>query len=166
MKPKFLTALAIAVFMAMLASCCIHRTVTERQSDPATEITAVSDSVLDIIRKGRITAVNHSLFMAKGDSVVTLDSKEEAVVRFLLLNPDNFASDAPSFSLFVPSVDYKFRDGKRTVSAACDFGSGKWAIEDANGKRLITRDLKSSELLRFTRSLFPADSLLIKISGK
>lgn len=166
MKPKFITALAVAVFMATLASCCVHRPSAKETTDSTTGITAVSDSILEIINKGRITAVNHSLFMAKGDSVVELDNKEAAVVRFLVLNPDNFASDAPSFSLFVPSVDYKFRDGKRTVSAACDFGSGKWAIEDANGKRLITRDLKSPELLRFTRSLFPADSLLIKISGK
>lgn len=166
MKPKFITALAIAVFMAMFTSCCVHRPSAKETTDSTTGITAVSDSILEIINKGRITALNHSLFMSKGDSVVALDSKEAAVVRFLLLNPDNFASDAPSFSLFVPSVDYKFRDGKRTVSASCDFGSGKWIIEDANGKRLMTRDLKSSELLRFTRSLFPTDSLLIKISGK
>lgn len=166
MKQRIFQTIAMASIMGLLSGCCMHFKTSSPLSATKPEITVVSDSILDIISNGRITAVNHSQFMVKGDSVINIGSKDAAVVRFLVLDPENYMSDDPSFGMFVPSVDYQFHDGKRSVTASFDFGNSKWSLSDASGARIITRDLRSGELLRFSRILFPNDSLLNKISEK
>lgn len=157
----------------MMTSCCIHRAADTGLKDisaqgDSTVTEVMGDSIFSILSSARTTqAIDKSISLPAGcDSVINLKADATNALRFLIGSPENYVSDNPVYGLFNPSIIYIFRDGNRQISALFDFGLKKWGIADKSGKILFTRDLKSNELLRFSRQLFPCDPLLESIYKK
>lgn len=91
--------------------------------------------------------------------------KYNEVLRFILLDDDNYKTDDIVFGLFSSSIKYKIIQSRRKyVYAEFDFGLRKWQILDSNNEVIIRRDIKENNLqmLRFSRLLFP-DDITLKI---
>lgn len=159
--------------MISLTSCCTHRHGSAGLKDINVQVdsavTAVmGDSISSILSAAKhVKAIDKCISLPSNcDSVRNLKSDATNTLRFLIESPDNFVSDNPVYGYFNPSVIYIFNDGNREISILFDFGLKKWGIADASGKTFFTRDLKSNELLRFSRKLFPCDPLLESIDKK
>lgn len=92
-----------------------------------------------------------------------LPRKLNEVLRYILLDEDNYQSNDIVFGLFSSSVRYKLCQSKKIyVYAEFDFGLRKWQILDSNSKVLFQGDIKENNLqmLRFSRLIFPDDVTL------
>lgn len=91
--------------------------------------------------------------------------KYNEVLRFILLDDDNYKTNDIVFGLFFSSIKYKIIQSRRKyVYAEFDFGLRKWQILDSNNEVIIRRDIKENNLqiLRFSRLIFP-DDITLKI---
>ena len=92
-----------------------------------------------------------------------LPSKYNEVIRYILLDDDNYTTNDIVFGLFSSSIKYKIIQSRRKyVYAEFDFGLRKWQILDSNSKVLFYGDIKENnlQLLRFSRLIFPDDVTL------
>lgn len=166
-------AVALAIAAMVLTGCCTHRKGATGLGDmsfgcdsAATALTG--DSIYTVLMKAKkIVAIDKSTSLPKDcDSVKVLKPDAAAALRLIIENPENYRSDIPVYGLFKPSMEYRFSQGKRSVTILYDFGLGKWGIADASGKLLLRRDLSNDDALRFSRRLFPKDTLLEAIEKK
>lgn len=92
-----------------------------------------------------------------------LPRKYNEVLRYILLDDDNYKTNDIVFGLFSSSITYKIIQSRRKyVYAEFDFGLRKWQILDSNSKVLFQGDIKENNLqmLRFSRLIFPDDVTL------
>ena len=92
-----------------------------------------------------------------------LSRKLNEVLRFILLDENNYKSNDIVFGLFSSSVRYKLCQSKNIyIYAEFDFGLRKWQILDSNSEVLFQGDIKENNLqmLRFSRLIFPDDVTL------
>ncbi len=132
---------------------------------------AVSDSILSIIREAKdvkASLIKMGTDSAKvvTDSLVTLSTKDVAVVKFIITEPQNYTSNIVVLGLFIPSFRLEFTAKKRTLSALFDFGLGKWSLNDEKDVEICRYDLADKSMARFASALFPDDELLTIVSGK
>ena len=92
-----------------------------------------------------------------------LPRKYNEVLRYILLDEDNYKTNDIVFGLFSSSIKYKIIQSRRKyVYAEFDFGLRKWQILDSNNEVLFQGDIKENNLqmLRFSRLIFPDDVTL------
>ncbi len=92
-----------------------------------------------------------------------LPRKYNEVLRYILLDDDNYKTNDIVFGLFSSSIKYKIIQSRRKyVYAEFDFGLRKWQILDSNSEVLFQGDIKENNLqmLRFSRLIFPDDVTL------
>ena len=125
------------------------------------------DSIINIIthfRKVECELQNrNSQDSTRIDSKKTLPWKLNEVLRYMLLDEDNYKSNDVVFGLFSSSVRYKlFQSKKKYIFVEFDFGLRKWQILDSKKTLLFQGDIKENNLqmLRFSRVVFPEDETL------
>lgn len=94
-----------------------------------------------------------------------LPRKYNEVLRYILLDDDNYKTNDIVFGLFSSSIKYKIIQSRRKyVYAEFDFGLRKWQILDSNSEVLFQGDIKDNNLqmLRFSRLIF-SDDVTLKI---
>lgn len=92
-----------------------------------------------------------------------LPHKWNEVLRYILLDEDNYKSNDIVYGLFSSSIRYKLcQSRKKYVYAEFDFGLRKWQLLDSNEEVLFQGDIKENNLqmLRFSRIIFPEDKTL------
>lgn len=92
-----------------------------------------------------------------------LPRKYNEVLRYILLDDDNYKTNDIVFGLFSSSIKYKIIQSRRKyVYAEFDFGLRKWQILDSDSEVLFQGDIKENNLqmLRFSRLIFPDDATL------
>lgn len=92
-----------------------------------------------------------------------LPRKYNEVLRYILLDDDNYKTNDIVFGLFSSSIKYKIIQSRRKyIYAEFDFGLRKLQILDSNSKVLFQGDIKENNLqmLRFSRLIFPDDVTL------
>lgn len=92
-----------------------------------------------------------------------LPRKLNEVLRYILLDEDNYKSNDIVFGLFSSSIRYKlYQSKKKYVFAEFDFGLRKWQILDSKKDILFQGDIKENNLqiLRLSRIVFPEDEML------
>lgn len=146
----------------LFTECSIHL-----MSDSVHSSFVLSDSIVtDLCCPKKVVCKLESVNPAdthRADTVANLAKELYPVLDFLFLNPSNFESDEIVFGYFSPSVTYKYYGkGGRHLSLQFDFGLKKWQIINTEKNIIKKGDLKenTSELLRFTRLLFPKDITL------
>lgn len=100
---------------------------------------------------------------ARVDSKKLLPDKLNEVLRFILLDEDNYKSNDIVYGLFSSSIRYKlYQSRKKYVFVEFDFGLRKWQILDSKKDVLFRGDIKENNLqmLRFSRMVFPEDKTL------
>lgn len=89
-----------------------------------------------------------------------LPYKYNEVLRYILLDEDNYKTNDIVFGQFSSSIKYKIIQSRRKyIYAEFDFGLKKWQILDSNNEILFQGDIKENNLqmLRFSRLIFPDD---------
>ena len=127
----------------------------------------IRDSIRIIIRAARkITCVlekQNPVDTLRKDSVRVLSRKLNSIVKFLVLDPDNFNSNDIVYGMFQSDVCYILKASRnRFVQIHIDFGLRKWKLTDSKNREICTFDMKttSMQFLRLTRLFFPEDRTL------
>lgn len=97
------------------------------------------------------------------DSIKKLPRKLNEVLRYLLLDEDNYKSNDIVYGLFSSSIRYKLYQSKeKYIFVEFDFGLRKWQVLDSKKEVLFQRDIKENNLqmIRFSRMVFPEDETL------
>lgn len=92
-----------------------------------------------------------------------LPRKLNEVLRFILLDEDNYKTNDIVYGTFSSSIRYKIiKSRKIYVYAEFDFGLRKWQILNSKEEVLFQGDIKENNLqmLRFSRIVFPDDETL------
>ena len=123
---------------------------------------AVGDSIVSIMAGAK--KIKASVLVVKGDTVlacseVTIKAKYESLVQFVVSDPQMYKSDLAVFGSFIPCFQLLFSKSKERCLARFDFGLGKWAIYNDEGRMLKRYDLSSNEMLRLANMLFPENGL-------
>lgn len=127
----------------------------------------INDSIRAIMREARkITCVlktRNPVDTLKKDSIRVLPRKLNSIVKFLLLDPDNFNSNDIVYGMFQSDLCYILKASRnRFVQIHIDLGLRKWKLTDSRNLEICTFDMKttSMQLLRLTILLFPEDKTL------
>ncbi|HIT16445.1 MAG TPA: hypothetical protein IAA88_08715 [Candidatus Avimuribaculum pullicola] len=92
-----------------------------------------------------------------------LPRKLNEVLRYILLDEDNYKSNDIVYGAFSSTIRYKIIQSRRIyVYAEFDFGLRKWRILNSKEEVLFQWDIKENNLqmLRFSRVVFPEDETL------
>lgn len=130
---------------------------------------ALGDSIFSIIMNAKyITAeiIDNADTIKKETKAAKLSKDRADIIKFLLENPDNVASNDTVFGLFMPNAIFTFIHKKQELRLYFDYGLKKWQINDADDKPLKMFDLKSREFLRLAQAIFPDDEYFNKLIKK
>lgn len=150
---KFLSLCAVVAILSFTCcgapKCGISTNPSAAPYDSARK--ALGDSVLNIILKSdKVTITKRQLV---GDEVrdvtALLATPSIDALKFLVTAPDNFVSNDTIYGNFIPTYFITVKHKKSHVKILYDLSTGKWGLDNAVGKQLIMRDLKSDELKRF-----------------
>ena len=155
-----------------MAVCCdlLKQTTGEEQvaeQDLIMCINETIDSITEII--SHFKRVECELQCGKSYDTTNVGTKKvlprkyNEVLRFLLLDNDNYKTNEIVYGLFSSSIRYKIIQSRcKYIYAEFDFGLSKWQILDSENKVLFQGDMKenSLQMLRFSRIVFPEDETL------
>ncbi len=153
------------------ASCGQESAVKLSANIDTTVSSTLGDSIYCILKNAKsITAevIGYNDTVENTTSKVRLSNEQAAILKFLISNPDNVASDDVVYGLFLPNAVFSFKYKKQELKLYYDYGLRKWQINDADDKTLMRFDLRSTEFLRFAQIIFPENEYfnkLIKKSG-
>ena len=137
------------------------------EQDTLTCVNTSIDSITNIIshfRKVECELQNRNpQDTTRVNSKKILPRKWNEVLRYILLDEDNYKSNDIIFGLFSSFVRYKlYQSKKKYVFVEFDFGLRKWQILDSQKDILFQGDIKENNLqmLRFSRMVFSEDETL------
>lgn len=125
---------------------------------------AIGDSIFNIIKNAKTISAE---IIEYGDTTqekthtVILSTDDIKIMKFLLCNPQNVASNDTVYGRLLPNICFTFKYKKQMCSVFFDFGLRKWQIKDVNTNLLNTFDLKSPEIVHLSSQLFPDDKYFI-----
>ncbi len=156
-----------------LDSACISKETicdsisNDGKSDSIIYANTITDSIANIIlnfRKVECELQNRNpQDTTKVNAKKILPRKLNEVLRYILLDEDNYKSNDIVYGLFSSSIRYKlYQSRKNYVFVEFDFGLRKWQILNSKEDVLIQGDIKENNLqmLRFSRMVFPKDETL------
>lgn len=118
----------------------------------------VGDSIASIILNARNVEVS-----CDTTKTVKLKRNERMLVRYLLADSCNYSRYTTVYGKFHSYFKIVFKYSKKAVTALYDFRLHQWQLLDEKGKLLRMQDLKSKEIFRFARLVFPKDINLSEI---
>ena len=122
---------------------------------------AIGDSLSNIILKSRHVEISTDSCPAK-----KLNAEERTIIRYLVSDTCNYASDMTVFGKFVPYLCIKFKHYKKSIYVQYDFSLHKWIMKGSDGKLLCMYDLKSNDILRFATLALPEDKYLYEFQNQ
>lgn len=146
----------------------INNNKTERiKCDSIICVNTANDSITNIILNYRkvecVLQDKNPQDTARVNTKKMLPRKLNEVLRYILLDEDNYKSNDIVYGIFSSSISYKLYQSRRNyVYAEFDFGLKKWRILDSKKGVLFQGDIKENNLqmLRFSRVVFPKDETL------
>ena len=169
---KFIIPILGLIFAFSATASCGQGADAKLNANIDTIVSAtLGDSIYCIIKNAKnITAevIGYNDTVETATSKVKLSNEQAAILKFLISNPDNVASDDVVYGLFLPNAVFSFKYKKQELKLYYDYGLRKWQINDADDKTLMKFDLRSTEFLRFALVIFPENDYfnkLIKKSG-
>ena len=158
------TVLVIAFLsMASAVNCDSSNGKTNSINDSIVQA-ALGDSIYSIIKNSKsVTAktISYADTSKENVSTVKLSADEQAIVKFLLNNPKNVASDNTVYGRFLPNISFRFKHKKQECVLLFDLGLEKWQVKDANDSTLNTFDLMSPDFTRLANQIFPDEKFFI-----
>jgi hypothetical protein len=127
---------------------------------------ALGDSIFNIIKNAKsISAeiIGYTDTTKEKTPKVNLSKEDLNIMKFLMLNPQNTASNDTVFGKFLPNINFIFQYKKQICQLFFDFGLKKWQVRDANGNVLKNFDLGSPEVVHLSSRLFPDDDYLSEL---
>ena len=125
---------------------------------------AIGDSIFNIIKNAKTISadvIEYTDTTEQKTPAVMLSTDNIKIVKFLLRNPQNVASNDTVYGRLVPNICFTFQYKKQICRLLFDFGLRKWQVKDANDNLLNTFDLKSPEFVHLSSQLFPDDKYFI-----
>lgn len=151
-----------------LLSCLLYATScsarsNEKRTDAIAESEAilkkeVGDSIASIILKARYVEAS-----CDTNKAVKLKRCERQLARYLLADSCNYSRYTTVFGHFHSYFKIVFKHKMKTVTALYDFRLRQWQLLGEKGKLLRMQDLRSTEMFKFARLVFPKDVNLQEI---
>ncbi len=137
--------------------------VSNEPIDDSLMFKTLGDSICDIIFHAK--AVEATIISAKDsiDSSKKLDKEQVVILQFLVSDPKNYACNATVYGQFLPNISFTFFGKKKECVIKFDFGLRKLCVYDQESNELKMSDLSSSEILRFSHTLFPENDFFVKL---
>lgn len=163
---KKLTFLFVVCSIALSTMACNAEQESRLQSyneNDSIVAVALGDSIFNIIKNAKaVTAeiIGYTDSTKAETPPVKLSKEDLSILKFLIQNPQNVASNNTVFGKFMPNINFKFQCKSQICQLSFDFGLKKWQIRDAQGNVLKTFDLGSPEVVHFASRLFPNDDYL------
>lgn len=164
---------AIVLFLSVLVftSCSVSRKCCNSgfilKSDSTVYAKFLNDSIAEVVLNSDVVICQlqslNPVDSIRTDSIRTLPSKLNAVIKYLFFEPSNFKSNDIVYGHFSSSARYTFKTPSgQMLYWELDFGLKKWKLLNVNGEELCICDMKASNLflLRLTRIIFPTDMTL------
>lgn len=163
---KLIIAVPVLVLLSMACTANSGSTNNSQPSDNNDSIVmaALGDSIFNIIKNAKsISAeeISYADTSKENATSVKLSKDELTILKFLLCNPKNVASDNTVYGRFLPNISFKFKYKKQECALLFDLGLEKWQVKDANDSILNTFDIKSPEFARLASQLFPDNKFFI-----
>lgn len=164
-KLKLLFAALVFAFSAMACAANGGTQNSEQSLSPCDSIVqrALGDSIFNIIVNAKtITAeiIGYTDTTKEKTPEVKLSAEDLKIMKFLLRNPQNVASNDTVFGRVLPNIYFKFQYKKQMCQLYFDFGLRKWQVKDKDDRVLKTFDIKSPEFVHLASQLFPSDDYL------
>lgn len=170
---KKLKLTVAALLLALVSMACAVNCDPDNEKSAAVNDSivqaALGDSIYGIIKNAKsITAetISYADTSKENISSVKLSADEQIIIKFLLCNPKNVASNDIVYGRFLPNISFKFKHKKRECVLLFDLGLEKWQVKNANDSVLNTFDLKSPEFTRLANRLFPDEKFFIYLLNK
>ena len=159
---------AAAIMIAFSAMACASNGGSANDDSPLSPQDsivqkALGDSIFNIIANAKtITAeiIGYTDSTKAKTPEVKLSAEDLQIMKFLLRNPQNVASNDTVFGRVLPNICFKFQYKKQMCQLYFDFGLRKWQVKDKDDKVLRTFDIKSPEFVHLASQLFPSDEYL------
>lgn len=151
----------LVVMAGTMTNCSAKTPITKSpnafESDTLV-VKELGDSICSLLERARkiraftITLPGDSLTHIQSVSVPTTD---KALVKFIVTDPANYETDVVTYGKFAPQFGMSFSTRKAAVFIYYDFGLHKWQIKNDKGDVILERDLKSRDMFRYARIIFP-----------
>ena len=162
---KILTLFAICLIACSATACATEQSNIEQPPDrnDSIVVAALGDSIFNIIKNAKAVSaeiIGYTDTTKAETPQVKLSKEDLLIMKFLMQNPRNVATNDTVFGKFLPNINFKFQSKNQVCQLLFDFGLNKWQIRDAEGNVLKTFDLGSPEVVHLASRLFPNDDYL------